>query len=94
MLCVVLNVVDFEMDVRQAVDAPRLHHGWFPDRTRVETALTEEHAEAIDGLRKLGHDVQIAAEAQGDAHTIYVEAESNELIAAPDRRISGSAAGY
>src|SRR5205085_7350125 len=30
-LCVLVNVVDFDMPVQQAVDAPRLHHQWFPD---------------------------------------------------------------
>ncbi len=33
-LCMVVNVVDFEMDIRQAVDAPRMHHQWLPDRLR------------------------------------------------------------
>ena len=35
-LCVVVNVIDFDMDVRAAVDAPRLHHQWFPDEARFE----------------------------------------------------------
>src|SRR5262249_3346966 len=30
-LCMTVNVIDFDMDVRTAVDAPRLHHPWFPD---------------------------------------------------------------
>src|SRR5207302_6422510 len=35
-LCVVVNVIDFDMDIRSAVDAPRLHHAWFPDELRFE----------------------------------------------------------
>ena len=35
-LNVVVNVVDYDMNVRQAVDAPRLHHQWFPDQVRFE----------------------------------------------------------
>ena len=35
-LCVVMNVIDFGMDVQAAVDAPRLHHQWFPDELRLE----------------------------------------------------------
>src|SRR5205807_7439192 len=37
LLCVVVNVVEFGMDVRAAVDAPRLHHPWFPDYAVFET---------------------------------------------------------
>src|SRR5262249_30992959 len=35
-LCMVVNVIDFDMDIRTAVDAPRLHHQWFPDAARFE----------------------------------------------------------
>ncbi|MCI0547542.1 MAG: gamma-glutamyltransferase family protein, partial [Candidatus Rokubacteria bacterium] len=35
-LLTVLNVLDFGMDVQAAVDAPRLHHPWFPDAIRFE----------------------------------------------------------
>jgi gamma-glutamyltranspeptidase/glutathione hydrolase len=32
----ILNVVDYQMNIQEAVDAPRLHHQWFPDVTNVE----------------------------------------------------------
>lgn len=32
----ILNVVDYRMDIQQAVDAPRIHHQWWPDVTNVE----------------------------------------------------------
>src|SRR5262249_29153458 len=35
-LCMVVNVVDYGMTARDAVDAPRLHHQWFPDEIRLE----------------------------------------------------------
>ena len=37
-LCTIVNLVDYRMDVRRAVDAPRLHHQWFPDRIRLRGA--------------------------------------------------------
>src|SRR5262245_42018562 len=46
-LNVVVNVIDFGMDVRQAVTSPRTHHQWFPDRLQVETKLAEEHPKTI-----------------------------------------------
>src|SRR5205807_8662948 len=35
-LCVLIDVLDFQMDIRAAVDARRLHHQWFPDSVRSE----------------------------------------------------------
>jgi gamma-glutamyltranspeptidase/glutathione hydrolase len=93
-LCLVVNVVDYEMDIRQAVDAPRLHHGWFPDRVRVEPSLLEQHPEAIEKLKAMGHTFADKAERQGDAHSIWIDLQTGEITAAADRRISGSAEGY
>src|SRR5207249_6548607 len=52
-LCIVVNVLDFDMDIRTAVDAPRLHHQWFPDEARFEGAA--QHAEAVAKLKAMGH---------------------------------------
>jgi gamma-glutamyltranspeptidase/glutathione hydrolase len=93
-LCNVINVVDFEMDVRAAVDAPRLHHQWFPDQVRAEPALFERHADACARLREMGHRFAAKPAIQGDAHTIWIDPASGELVGAADRRIMGSAAGY
>ena len=54
-LCVVVNVVDFEMPVEQAVSAPRLHHQWFPDAARFEGV--KQHPELVaksEGARPRG----------------------------------------
>jgi gamma-glutamyltranspeptidase / glutathione hydrolase len=32
----ILNVVDFQMNIQEAVDAPRIHHQWLPDMTKTE----------------------------------------------------------
>jgi gamma-glutamyltranspeptidase / glutathione hydrolase len=91
--CAVINVVDFDMDVRAAIDAPRLHHQWFPDRIRIEPALASDHADAIAGLRKLGHQIDEPAR-QGDAHTIWIDPKSGDVVGAADTRVNGKAAGY
>ncbi len=89
-LCVLVNVLDFDMDVRAAVDAPRLHHPWFPDVVHFEG--TEQYPEAVAGLRKMGH--RVAGARQGDAHTIWVDPKTGIYYGAADRRISGKAVGY
>jgi gamma-glutamyltranspeptidase / glutathione hydrolase len=89
-LQVVLNVLEFEMDVRTAVDAPRLHHQWFPDRTRFEGI--GQYAAVVAKLEAMGHSV--AATRQGDAHTIWVDPKTGAYVGAEDRRIRGKAAGF
>jgi gamma-glutamyltranspeptidase / glutathione hydrolase len=90
MLCMVVNVVDYGMDARAAVDAPRLHHQWFPDEIKLEQLRS--HAEAATKLKEMGHGV--AGARQGDAHTILVDPKTGQYYGAEDRRIRGSTAGY
>lgn len=92
-LCVVMNTIDFKMDVRAAVDAPRLHHPWFPDAIRVEADLASRYPQALEQLRRLGHTIS-ESEHQGDAHSIAIDPDTREITAAADGRISGRAAGY
>ena len=64
----VLNTVDFGLDAQAAVDAPRFHHQWLPDRLQVERALPET---ARAGLQALGHTLR-EVRAQGCAQVILV----------------------
>jgi gamma-glutamyltranspeptidase/glutathione hydrolase len=89
-LCIVVNVIDFDMPIRQAVDAPRLHHQWFPDYARFEG--TSEYPAAVEKLRKMGH--HMGGSRQGDAHSIYVDPKSGAYIPGEDHRIMGKAAGF
>ena len=92
-LCVVMNTLDFGLDMRAAVDAPRLHHQWLPDVIRIEAGLASRYPQAIEQLRRMGHAVAEIKE-QGDAHSISIDPATGEITAAADKRISGSAAGY
>ena len=84
---VVVSVVDFGMDAQQAVDEPRIHHQWMPDRINMEEAL-----EPIDdALRDLGQQTRIVPP-WGDAHSILVR--NGRLFPGIDRRHRGGAAGY
>ena len=92
-LSVVLGVTEFGLNARDAVDAPRLHHQWFPDRVSFEKADAPEFAESLARLRLMGHDVATKGGRQGDAHTIMVIGDM--LFGAADgRRTLGKAAGY
>lgn len=91
---VVLNVLEFEMSAREAVDAPRLHHQWFPDRIRLEGVAKPEFAELVKALEKRGHAWDRTGARQGDAHSILVDRASGLYYGAADHRLSGKAAGW
>ena len=69
--CVALNVLEFGMDLRAAVDAPRTDHEWFPDTVRFMGADDPAHAKLVEQLKKLNHTV-VDTNGQGDANSILV----------------------
>ncbi len=47
----ILNVVDYRMNIQEAVDAPRIHHQWFPDVTNVEPyGLSPDTRKILEGM--------------------------------------------
>jgi gamma-glutamyltranspeptidase/glutathione hydrolase len=90
-LCLVVNVVDFDMDIQEAVDAPRLHHQWFPDEARYEKGA--DIAKVVPQLKQMGHTMRNIA-SQGDAHSVWVHPGTGVYFGAADKRISGKAVGY
>jgi gamma-glutamyltranspeptidase/glutathione hydrolase len=93
-LCTIVNLVDFGMDVRQAIDGPRLHHQWFPDCVQFEGWSQPEYKTTLQRLSALGHHFDDKPAPQGDAHSIWVDPRSAHYFGAADKRICGKAAGY
>jgi gamma-glutamyltranspeptidase/glutathione hydrolase len=88
-LSMLLHTMEFGMDVRQAVDAPRIDHEWMPDAVTYErTALGEE---VVRLLTAMGHNVRTGG-GQGDAHSIMYDARTKTAYGANDRRTSDSRA--
>ena len=86
-LDVVINVLQYNMDVRAAVDAPRMHHQWLPD-----TASFEANAippATADQLRQMGHAVKVSG-SQGDAHSIIWDPKTKSAWGANDPRSKDS----
>jgi gamma-glutamyltranspeptidase/glutathione hydrolase len=86
---IVLNVIEFGMTGREAVNAPRLHHQWMPDRMSIEDGAVPP--EAVERLRQMGHDVRVHGR-QGDAHTIWVDPATGTPYGVNDRRSADSKA--
>ncbi len=88
-LRLIVNLVDFEMDLAQSVASPRVHHQWMPDVLRLERGFP---IATVDGLQALGHEIG-PRRTQGDAHCIWIYPGGVRLAVADERR-SGSAAAY
>jgi gamma-glutamyltranspeptidase/glutathione hydrolase len=83
---IVVDVLDYKMDIAAAVAAPRVHHQWMPDEVRVERGFPEE---TLAALRAKGHKV-VEPLGQTSANSIFVT--SNGLLGAPDPRTRGAEA--
>lgn len=91
-LHVVLGVLEYELDLRAAVDAPRYHHQWLPDEVTFERNADAAYRAAIQRLRLIGHKTKLT-DVQGSAHSIQIDPETGKKIGAADLRRSGAAAG-
>jgi gamma-glutamyltranspeptidase/glutathione hydrolase len=83
-LQILVDVIDYRMDVAAAVAAPRVHHQWMPDVVRVERGFPKE---VLDALRAKGHQV-IEPLGQTSANSIAVTPAG--LLGAPDPRTRGA----
>jgi gamma-glutamyltranspeptidase/glutathione hydrolase len=91
-LQVLLNVVDFHMNVQDAVDWPRFHHQWMPDVLYVEKGISPD---TVRILRDMGHQVSPLESTSGVV--ARVEAILNDggwLQGASDGRGNAKAEGY
>jgi gamma-glutamyltranspeptidase / glutathione hydrolase len=88
-LQILVNVIDRNMDIANAVSAPRVHDQWMPDQVFVESALPQE---LIAALRARGDDV-VVHQTPTSANSILVT--PNGFIGAADPRTRGAlATGY
>jgi len=89
-LQIVLNVLVYDMDVRKAVAAPRVHHQWLPDRLNVESWGLDTLT--IADLKRRGHQIE-ERPSWGNANAIVVMPDGS-LEGAADPRGEGVAAGF
>jgi len=85
----ILNVVDFGMNIQEAIDAPRFHHQWLPDQIRYERLGLSP--DTLRALQAMGHAVR-EVPSQGVAQGIVVDPESGLLEGGFDPRSPDSGA--
>ncbi len=86
---IMLNMLDYRMDVQQAIDAPRFF--FEGERVLVENGTPTA---TVEGLRQRGHDVAFAAAPWGGAQTIKIDWDRGVLIGGSEPRKDGCALGY
>jgi len=100
-LQIITNIIDYDMNLQQAIDAPRIHNQWLPDEVAYEPYALSEDTLRI--LRSRGHTVHIRADAgwsdgdgfMGDAAGVMIEEQTGIRLGATDpRRSDGLALGY
>ncbi len=85
---IILNMLDYSMDVQQAIDAPRF---FFEDEQTVVERGTPPAT--IDGLKARGHNVVMAASPWGGAQIVKIDWDRGVLIAGSESRKDGCALG-
>lgn len=85
-LQVIVNVLDYKMDVAAAVAAPRLHHQWLPDEVRVERGFPDD---MLSELKAMGH---LIVEPMGQTSANSILVTPNGPLGAADPRTRGTEA--
>ena len=94
----ILGVVDYGMNVQEAIDAPRFHNQWMPDVLSVEAWFAPD---AVQALKKMGYKISFGQHEDAswspfwsDAECIAIDPQTNERLGASDGRNSGKPVGY
>jgi len=88
----IINVIDHDMNIQQAIEAPRIHHQWLPDEI-----VYEPYGLSSDTQRALaarGHKLIDKPRYMGDAQGIMIEAGTGVRLGASDSRQEGVSVGY
>ena len=90
-LQVLLNVLVFQMNIRQAVTAPRFHHQWMPDQLTLERWGFS--ADTIQKLQEFGYKLDFQDQI-GACEAIEIDPKTGWRFGAADPRGNGKAVGY
>ena len=87
---ILMGVVDYGLDIQEAVNAPRFHHQWIPDEIQAEDRLS---LDTLALLRAKGHKIKMDR-FWGDGECIEIDPKTGERLGASDGRNNGKAVGF
>jgi gamma-glutamyltranspeptidase/glutathione hydrolase len=82
-----LNIIDFDMNVAEATAAPRIHHQWLPDRVFYEAGVS---ADTLQVLREMGHQLNDKTSRLGATQSIQADSDGAMIYGTADYRREGS----
>ncbi|MAV64566.1 MAG: gamma-glutamyltransferase [Candidatus Marinimicrobia bacterium] len=88
---IISNIIDFNMPLKDAVESPRTHHQWLPDKIFLEEAFFNQNIS--NELTVLGHEVDYK-KSIGEANCIMYYKKDNIYVGVSDDRRNGAAKGY
>jgi gamma-glutamyltranspeptidase / glutathione hydrolase len=93
---VLMGVIDYGMNIQEAVNAPRFHNQWLPDVLNVEKWFSPD---TVNILRQMGYKVEYglredASPYWSDAECIAIDPKTGDRLGASDGRNHGKALGY
>jgi gamma-glutamyltranspeptidase / glutathione hydrolase len=95
---ILMGVVDYGMNIQEAVNAPRFHHQWLPDQVSVEEWFSPDTMKALE---QMGHKIEIGETIEGewtpywsDGECVAVDLGTGERLGASDGRHNGRPVGY
>ena len=93
---ILIGVIDFGLEIQEAVNAPRIHHQWLPDQISVDDRLSPD---TMNLLRSKGHKLDVrhfwdVDDFWGDGECIMIDPRTGERLGASDGRNNGKAVGY
>jgi gamma-glutamyltranspeptidase / glutathione hydrolase len=87
----IVNLVDYKMSLRDAIEFPRIHHQNRPDRIDAEPAALVQ--DVADKLKSMGHTLNPQTRSQGDVHAVGIDRDGWR-IGWSDGRRGGRTIGY
>jgi gamma-glutamyltranspeptidase/glutathione hydrolase len=94
-LQVILNCIEFGMNIQEAVNAPRIHHQWLPDIIYHEQfSINNDTFSVLENIGYKFKDRNSTFRVLGSAQAIMIDQESGSIYGAADPRRSGTAIGY
>ena len=87
---ILMGVVDYGLDIQEAVNAPRYHHQWMPDAILMEDRISPDTVGLLEGR---GHKIRMQ-HFWGDGECIMIDPKTGERLGASDGRNNGKAVGY
>lgn len=86
----IINLIDHDMSLEEAIDSPRFHHQWLPDEIQIENEML--NTEVINSLESMGYTIKNISDF-GRVNAILIN-EDGTMTGHSDKRGYGSSVGF